>query len=100
MDSEGQQIQVNKAWVYGQFGKPKVEVMAERARLIQPDCKVHPWHSLFTPLTADDILGTRYDGLVDAIDQTAMKALLANGCTDEGSTSFFIVRATGTTTRP
>ena len=24
----------------------------------------------------------------------------ANGCTDEGSTSFFIVRATGTTTRP
>src|SRR5262245_31820335 len=32
--------------VTGEFGKPKVEVMAARVKLIQPDCEVHALHSL------------------------------------------------------
>lgn len=66
--------------VTGAFGKPKVEVMAERVRLIQPDCKVHALLSLFTAKTAPEILAVPYAGLVDAIDQTPMKALLIARC--------------------
>lgn len=66
--------------VTGEFGKPKVEVMAERVRLIQPDCKIHALQSLFTAKTSAEILATKFTGLVDAIDQTPMKALLIARC--------------------
>jgi tRNA A37 threonylcarbamoyladenosine dehydratase len=66
--------------VTGTFGRPKVEVMAERIRLIQPDCQIHALQSLFTKTTAIEILATHYDGVVDAIDQTPMKALLIARC--------------------
>ena len=66
--------------VTGAFGRPKVEVMAERIRLIQPDCRIHAWQSLFTQTTAAEILAVPYDGVVDAIDQTPMKALLIARC--------------------
>ena len=66
--------------VTGAFGKPKVEVMAERVRLIQPDCQVNALHSLFTAKTAAEILAPEFAGVVDAIDQTAMKALLIARC--------------------
>lgn len=68
--------------VTGEFGKPKVEVMAERVRLIQPDCKIHALHSLFTAKTSAEILAPKYAGVIDAIDQTAMKALLIACCRD------------------
>ena len=66
--------------VTGEFGRPKVEVMASRVRLIQPDCQIHALQSLFTATTAADILAAKYDGVVDAIDQTPMKALLIARC--------------------
>lgn len=66
--------------ITGQFGRPKVEVMADRIRLIQPDCQIHALQSLFTHSTAATILATRFDGVVDAIDQTPMKALLIARC--------------------
>jgi tRNA A37 threonylcarbamoyladenosine dehydratase len=66
--------------VTGEFGKPKVTAMADRVRLIQPDCKIHALHSLFTKTTAAEILATRYDGVVDAIDSPSMKALLIARC--------------------
>jgi len=66
--------------VTGTFGRPKVEVMAERIRLIQPDGQIHALQSLFTKTTAAEILATHYDGVVDAIDQTPMKALLIARC--------------------
>ena len=66
--------------VTGAFGRPKVEAMAERVRLIQPDCRINALQSLFTAATAAEILAAQYDGVVDAIDQTAMKALLIARC--------------------
>jgi len=66
--------------VTGEFGKPKVEVMAARVRLINPDCVVHAQQLLFTASTAEAILATKYDCVLDAIDQTRMKALLIARC--------------------
>ena len=65
----------------GEFGKPKVEVMAARVRLINPDCVVYAEQMFFSVGTADQILATKFDCVLDAIDDTAMKALLiARGC--------------------
>ena len=66
--------------VTGEFGRPKVDVMADRIRLIQPDCQIHALQSLFTATTAAPILAAKFDGVVDAIDQTPMKALLIARC--------------------
>jgi tRNA A37 threonylcarbamoyladenosine dehydratase len=70
--------------VTGEFGKPKVAVLAERARLIQPDCDVHPLQTQFTASTAAEILAPRFDGVLDAIDRPALKALLIAGCRERG----------------
>jgi tRNA threonylcarbamoyladenosine dehydratase len=66
--------------VTGEFGKPKVEVMAARVQLINPDCVVHAQQMLFTAATAEQILAPRHDCVLDAIDRTTMKALLIAGC--------------------
>ena len=70
--------------VTGEFGKPKVEAMAARVQLINPDCDVRPLHSLFTAKTAEIILATKFDCVLDAIDQTDMKALLIAQCRERG----------------
>jgi len=70
--------------VTGEFGRPKVDVMADRVRLIQPDCQIHALQSLFTATTATNILAAKFDGVVDAIDQTPMKALLIARCRELG----------------
>ncbi len=69
--------------VTGEFGKPKIEVMAARVKLINPDGVVHPLQSLFTATTAEQILAVRYDCLLDAIDSRPMKALLIARCRDK-----------------
>jgi tRNA threonylcarbamoyladenosine dehydratase len=66
--------------VTGEFGKPKVEVMAARVQLINPDCVVHAQQMLFTATTAEQILAPKYDCVLDAIDSTEMKALLIAQC--------------------
>lgn len=62
--------------VTGTFGKPKVEAMAERVRLINPDCEVRAEQIFFTAATAPQLLAPDYDAVLDAIDTRAMKALL------------------------
>jgi len=64
----------------GHLGQPKVEVMAQRVRAINPDCAVNPVLALFTPATADQILGSPFDYMVDAIDQISNKCLLIARC--------------------
>jgi tRNA threonylcarbamoyladenosine dehydratase len=64
----------------GQYGKPKVEVMHERIRAINPDCIVHPLLAFFTTANADTILGARFDYLLDAIDSPSKKCLLLARC--------------------
>jgi len=66
--------------VTGEFGKPKVEVMAARVQLINSDCVVHAQQMLFTATTAEALLAPKYDCVLDAIDRTVMKALLIAEC--------------------
>jgi len=66
--------------VTGEFGKPKIEVMAARVQLINPECVVHAEQQLFTATTAEQLLAPKYDCVVDAIDRTVMKALLIAEC--------------------
>ena len=68
----------------GTFGKPKVEVMAERTRLINPDCQVNARQEFFLQSNAEAILSTKFDYVFDAIDRVSMKALLIAMCGSRG----------------
>lgn len=60
----------------GELGKPKVEAMARRVKAINPDCVVHPLHCFFLKSNAEELLSTRFDALIDAIDSPSRKSLL------------------------
>ncbi|MFZ9682452.1 MAG: tRNA threonylcarbamoyladenosine dehydratase [Cephaloticoccus sp.] len=60
----------------GQVGRPKVEVLAERVRLINPGCRVTAAQEFFTAASAGRLLAGRFDFIVDAIDTMSQKALL------------------------
>lgn len=60
----------------GQIGRQKVEVLAERVRLINPECKVTALTEFFTAASAERMLAPRFDFVVDAIDSVNNKALL------------------------
>jgi tRNA A37 threonylcarbamoyladenosine dehydratase len=66
--------------VYGEVGKPKVEVMRERISIIAPDCQVDAQQQYFTESTAEAILDTRPDAVFDAIDSLRHKILLLKMC--------------------
>lgn len=68
----------------GEIGKSKVEVMAQRAQAINPECRVHSVVSFFTESNAEQILEMRYDFLFDAIDNVSNKCLLIAKCRDKG----------------
>lgn len=60
----------------GTIGRPKVDVLAERVRAIAPECRVEAVTEFFTAASAERLLGTKFDFVVDAIDKLANKALL------------------------
>lgn len=64
----------------GQFGKPKVEVLADRARAIHPDCQVNAIQEFFLRSNTLRLLATQYDFVIDAIDSPSRKALLIAEC--------------------
>ncbi len=64
----------------GTIGKTKVDVMAERARAINPSIVIHPQHAFFTEATAAELLQPRFDFVLDAIDNPAKKCLLIAAC--------------------
>jgi tRNA A37 threonylcarbamoyladenosine dehydratase len=68
----------------GQIGRPKIQVLAERVRAIQPGCRVEPVAEFFTAATAAELLAPRYDFVVDAIDKLTNKCLLIAGCRERG----------------
>ncbi|MEM9016683.1 MAG: tRNA threonylcarbamoyladenosine dehydratase [Verrucomicrobiota bacterium] len=70
----------------GQVGRFKVHAVAERLRLINPECMVHEEVAFFTDKTADRILETRFDGIVDAIDSLSQKAFLIATARERGFT--------------
>ncbi|MFA6544820.1 MAG: tRNA threonylcarbamoyladenosine dehydratase [Limisphaerales bacterium] len=64
----------------GTVGRAKVEVMAERVRLINPECRVTPVAEFFTEQSAQRLLAPRFDCVVDAIDAVANKCRLLSLC--------------------
>ncbi len=68
----------------GQIGRPKIEVLAERVRLINPACRVRPVAEFFTPASAGHLLQGPFSFVIDAIDRMTPKALLIAECTQRG----------------
>lgn len=65
-------------------GRPKVDVLAERARQINPDCRVEAVAEFLTESNAERLLAARYDFVVDAVDRMSVKALILDTCRKQG----------------
>jgi len=63
------------------IGQKKVDVMAQRVKDINPDCRVHPISLFYCPQTADRVDVAQYDYVVDAIDTVTAKLELISRCT-------------------
>src|ERR1043166_1629490 len=57
----------------GTLGKPKVQVMAERLRLINPDATIEPRAEFYSAQTSARLLVPEPDVVIDAIDNIAAK---------------------------
>ncbi|TVP79715.1 MAG: tRNA cyclic N6-threonylcarbamoyladenosine(37) synthase TcdA [Puniceicoccaceae bacterium] len=57
-------------------GRSKAAVLAERVKLIAPECVVTVEAVFFTEATAERLLAQKYDYIIDAIDATKHKCLL------------------------
>ncbi len=63
-----------------EYGKAKVQAMAERIRAINPMCEVKAVEEFVESSNLDVMLGQGYDYVVDAIDQTRVKAAIIVWC--------------------
>ncbi len=68
----------------GTIGLHKVEVMAERLRLVNPVAVLEPIAKFYGPDTSEELLGGQVDFVVDAIDNLAAKAHLIATCLARG----------------
>ncbi len=57
----------------GQFGRLKVEAMAERARAIHPEAEVNAIPSFLTPNNLQELFGEGFDLVIDACDAFRVK---------------------------
>lgn len=64
----------------GAIGRPKVEVMAERIRAINPDCVVHAVSDFVTRDNMAACITAQMDCVVDCIDSVPAKAALISWC--------------------
>ncbi|MGM0564674.1 MAG: tRNA cyclic N6-threonylcarbamoyladenosine(37) synthase TcdA [Pseudomonadota bacterium] len=62
------------------IGQPKVGVMAERIRVINPACVVHEEHRFLTDKTVREMIHREMDFVIDAIDSAGHKARLISWC--------------------
>jgi tRNA A37 threonylcarbamoyladenosine dehydratase len=66
--------------LHNSVGKVKVELMAERVKLINPDISVTTIQEFYTPENGDEILDSSLDYVVDAIDTVTNKLDLIKRC--------------------
>ena len=66
--------------VAGQYGRAKVEAMAERCRAINPAIEVEPVASFLTQSNMDELLDRGYDLVVDACDSFRTKVVAIAWC--------------------
>ena len=81
------------------YGKAKVDAMAERIRLINPDCDVTCVEDFVTPENVAAILLPHFDVVIDAIDQTRVKAAMVAHCQRQ-NTPVVVAGAAGGQTDP
>lgn len=62
------------------IGIPKSQAMAERIRLINPDCKVHVIDTFFEASNSNEIISDDFDAVIDAIDTFNSKIKLIIEC--------------------
>lgn len=70
--------------VDGEMGHLKVEAMQRRIQAIHPECRVDAKPMFFTQSTAETILSSDYDVIVDAIDRLNAKCLLLHLAKQKG----------------
>jgi tRNA A37 threonylcarbamoyladenosine dehydratase len=64
----------------GSIGRPKVDVLAERVRLISPACRVSAVAEFFTAASAARLLEPRFDFVIDATDKLSNKCAIIVAC--------------------
>lgn len=65
-------------------GMPKVEVMAERMKDINPEIEIVTYKKFYSSETALEMLSSEYDYVVDAVDTVSAKIDLAVRCSSMG----------------
>ncbi|WJF91445.1 tRNA threonylcarbamoyladenosine dehydratase [Paraburkholderia bonniea] len=68
----------------GNYGKAKVEAMAERIALIDPACEVRVVEDFVGPDNFAALLGGGFDYVIDAIDSVRTKTALIAWCAEHG----------------
>jgi tRNA A37 threonylcarbamoyladenosine dehydratase len=68
----------------GTAGRAKVDILAERIHLINPECKVNPIREFYTEKNADELLTSDLSYVVDAIDQKNEKIHIITQCKQQG----------------
>lgn len=64
----------------GTIGRPKVQILAERARLINPGLQVNAVEGFVTPTNIEKQIPVEADHIVDAIDSVVAKTALIAWC--------------------
>ncbi|WP_024902118.1 tRNA threonylcarbamoyladenosine dehydratase [Robbsia andropogonis] len=81
----------------GNYGKAKVDAMAERIALIDPACTVRTIEDFAEPDNFDAVLGAGFDYIIDAIDSTRTKTALIAWCAARGQKIVTVGSAGGQT---
>ena len=78
------------------IGHPKIELAADRVRLIQPSCCVTPLHLFINAESVDRVIALQPDILIDAIDSLNPKICLLEACVKQ---HIQVISAMGAATR-
>ena len=68
----------------GTIGRQKVQVMAERCRLINPEADIVPYHEFYSAENSDLLFAEKPDCIVDAIDHITSKIHLISSSVRSG----------------
>jgi tRNA A37 threonylcarbamoyladenosine dehydratase len=68
----------------GTIGRPKVQVMAERCRAINPAVQVEAIKAFYSAENSTELLGRGYDYVLDCIDHITAKLHLIESCLESG----------------
>ena len=79
------------------IGMPKSQAMAERVKLINPNCRLNVIDRFFEASNSDEIISAKFDAVIDAIDTFNSKIKLLVECRHKKIPVFSAMGATGKT---